>query len=229
VFRSPNHAGAVNFIGILCTAACGFAMMFAVTGCGRRTSARIPAPPKIDATETGIASWYGEPYNGRRAASGEIYDMEKLTAAHRTLAFGTWLEVTDLDNGKQVEVRVIDRGPFVRGRIIDLSLAAARKIDMVGPGTARVQLKVIPAPQSESPSKEPTVELYSVQAGAFSTRARADSLEASLREQFEDSRVVEASTVWRVLVGRGMSLDSAKRLAEKVREAIGDARVVPDR
>jgi rare lipoprotein A len=219
----------VNFIGILCTAACGFAMMFAVTGCGRRTSARIPAPPKIDATETGIASWYGEPYNGRRAASGEIYDMEKLTAAHRTLAFGTWLEVTDLDNGKQVEVRVIDRGPFVRGRIIDLSLAAARKIDMVGPGTARVQLKAIPAPQSESPSKEPTVELYSVQAGAFSTRARADSLEASLREQFEDSRVVEASTVWRVLVGRGMSLDSAKRLAEKVREAIGDARVVPDR
>ncbi len=92
-------------------------------------------PARIGDTETGIASWYGEPYNGRRSASGEIYDMEQLTAAHRTLAFGTWLEVNDLDNGKQVEVRITDRGPFVKGRIIDLSLAAARKIDMVGPGT----------------------------------------------------------------------------------------------
>lgn len=212
-------------------------MLFAATGCGRRTSTRIPAPAKIGDTETGIASWYGEPYNGRRSASGQIYDMEQLTAAHRTLAFGTWIEVNDLDNGKRVEVRITDRGPFVKGRIIDLSLAAAQKINMVGPGTARVRVKVIAAPPSEplqdpkaeEQSAEDPVERYAVQAGAFSTRARAESFETSLREQFEDARVVEATTVWRVLVGHGMTLDDAKRLAEKVRNAVGDAMVVPDR
>ena len=98
---------------------------------------------RIGATETGIASWYGVPYHGRRAASGEIYDMEQLTAAHRTLPFDTWVEVTNLDNGKHVDVRITDRGPFVDGRIIDLSRAAARQIDMLGPGIARVRLKVI--------------------------------------------------------------------------------------
>ncbi len=76
--------------------------------------------------------------------------MQQLTAAHRSLPFQTWVEVTDLDNGKKVEVRIIDRGPFVKGRIIDLSLAAARKIEMVGPGTARVKLKVIAPPKLKS-------------------------------------------------------------------------------
>ena len=184
---------------------------------------RIPAAAKIGDTETGIASWYGEPYNGRRAASGEIFDMEQLVAAHRTLAFGTWLEVNDLDNGKKVEVRVIDRGPFVKGRILDLSLAAARKIDMVGPGTARIRLKVIAAPQpaienSDVESLHPeNPERYAVQAGAFSTSARAEAFADSLREQFEDSRVVQAPAVWRVMVGRALTLDDANRLAEKVR------------
>lgn len=107
-----------------------------------------PAPAKIGSTETGIASWYGEPYHGRRSASGEIYDMKQLTAAHRTLPFQTWVEVTDLDNGKKVNVRIIDRGPFVDGRIIDLSLAAAREIEMVRPGIARVKLKVIKPPKT---------------------------------------------------------------------------------
>ncbi len=117
-------------------------------GCARRSAARLPAPvpAKIGSTETGIASWYGVPYDGRPAASGEIFDMEKLTAAHRALPFETWVEITNLSNGKQVDVRITDRGPFVRGRIIDLSMAAARQIDMVRAGTARVRLKVIDAP-----------------------------------------------------------------------------------
>ncbi len=126
------------------------------SACSHRSIARAsspapvatPVPAKIGATETGIASWYGAPYHGRRAASGEIYDMEQLTAAHRTLPFQTWVEVTDLDNGKRVNVRIIDRGPFVSGRIIDLSLAAARQIEMVGPGIARVKLKVIKPPNT---------------------------------------------------------------------------------
>jgi rare lipoprotein A (peptidoglycan hydrolase) len=77
-------------------------------------------------TETGIASWYGHPYHGRPAADGEIYDMETMVAAHRTLPLNTWVRVYDLDNNKTVEVRIVDRGPFVDGRIIDLSHAAAR-------------------------------------------------------------------------------------------------------
>jgi rare lipoprotein A len=117
-----------------------------VTGCARKTSAHVPSsvkPAPIGETETGIASWYGVPYNGRRSANGEVYDMEKLTAAHRSLPFDTWVEVTNLANRKHVDVRITDRGPFVKGRIIDLSLAAAREIDMVAAGTVRVKIKVI--------------------------------------------------------------------------------------
>ena len=120
-----------------------------VTGCARRTTARVPAPAapaRIGSTETGVASWYGIPYHGRRAASGEIFDMEQLTAAHRTLPFETWVEVTNLTNGKRIDVRINDRGPFVDGRIIDLSQAAAREIDMLRAGIARVRLRVIPPP-----------------------------------------------------------------------------------
>ena len=94
-------------------------------------------------TEAGLASWYGHPYHGRAAANGEIYDMEKLTAAHRTLPFGTMVRVTNLSNGKTVDVRIIDRGPFVAGRIIDLSHAAAERLGIYGKGTARVRVKYI--------------------------------------------------------------------------------------
>jgi len=139
MFSRPVHAGSV----IIAVA------LFAAAGCARKTVARVPAPPipaRLGATETGIASWYGVPYHGRRAASGEIYDMEKLTAAHRTLPFDTWVEVMNLSNGKRVDVRITDRGPFVSGRIIDLSRAAARQISMLGPGVAKVRLEVIPPP-----------------------------------------------------------------------------------
>ena len=90
------------------------------SGCAHKKRARAPAPavvPRPGYTATGVASWYGHPYHGRPAANGEIYDMEKLTAAHRTLPFDTWVRVMNLTNQKSVEVRIIDRGPFVRGRI----------------------------------------------------------------------------------------------------------------
>jgi rare lipoprotein A len=118
-----------------------------MTGCAKKTSAHVPSPVKparVGETETGIASWYGVPYHGRRSANGEIYDMEKLTAAHRTLPFDTWVEVTNLVNKKHIDVRITDRGPFVSGRIIDLSLAAARELDMVASGVVTVQINVIP-------------------------------------------------------------------------------------
>src|SRR5689334_4888356 len=142
-------------------------LLIASFGCGRKhRTAHIPAPPQrstsaknnheappaphpsvsVGYTEEGKASWYGVPYHGRPAADGEIYDMETLVAAHRVMPFNTWLEVTNLVNGKSVNVRVIDRGPFVGGRIIDLSHAAAREIDLIGPGVAPVRLQVISAP-----------------------------------------------------------------------------------
>jgi len=209
VFRAPVYAGAALFVAILAIEG----------GCARKNAARVPVPAQPGATETGIASWYGAPYHGRPTSSGEIYDQEQLTAAHRTLPFGTWVEVTNLDNGKRVNVRITDRGPFVDGRIIDLSLAAAREIEMVGPGTARVRLKIIEAP----PATE-KLGGYAVQAGAFSTCERAEAF----ARKFDQSRVVDGGSVCRVLVGHALSLPDANRLAEKVRKTAGEAMVVPD-
>lgn len=94
-------------------------------------------------SETGVASWYGEPFHGRRTASGETYDMRQLTAAHPSLPFGTRVRVRNLNTGREVEVRINDRGPFTKSRIIDVSRRAAEAIDLIGPGTARVRVTVV--------------------------------------------------------------------------------------
>lgn len=99
--------------------------------------------PFKDREMEGIASWYGKDFHGKETASGETYNMYDLTAAHRTLAFGSRVRVTNLDNGKDVVVRINDRGPFTKGRIIDLSFEAARRLDMLSEGTARVELRVL--------------------------------------------------------------------------------------
>ena len=96
--------------------------------------------------ENGIASWYGHPFHGRRTSNGEIYDMNEMTAAHTTLPLPTWVEVTSLANGKRIVVKVNDRGPFVGKRVIDLSYAAARALDMVRAGTARVEVRALEGP-----------------------------------------------------------------------------------
>jgi rare lipoprotein A len=176
--------------------------------------------------------------------------MEKLTAAHKTLPFGTWVRVDDLDNGRQVDVRISDRGPFVQGRIIDLSLAAARQIEMVGPGIARVRLRVIdpptelpPAPTPPPPSSPvapvatvppvlpevPSSDRFAIQAGAFPARERADSLQLSIQGLFEETRVIQSAGVWLVLVGRQLTREAANELLPKVRDAAGQAMVVRDR
>lgn len=140
----------------------------ALTGCHKKRAkttprapqphaAEIPAP--LGSIEEGLASWYGPPYHGRQAADGEIYDMEKMTAAHRTLPFQTWVRVTNRQNGLTVEVRITDRGPFVEGRIIDLSKAAARRIQLLGPGVSPVRLEVINPPSqvlASAPASAPT-------------------------------------------------------------------------
>src|SRR2546426_12309094 len=133
---------------------------------------RAPAPPPItNGVQVGVASWYGPGFHGNRTANGEIYDQYELTAAHPVLALGTRAMVTNLSNGRAVEVRINDRGPFVDGRVIDLSYAAARTIGMIGPGTARVRVDVLgkappppllpPAPR-DLPTGSYTIEVASL-------------------------------------------------------------------
>ena len=122
--------------------------LISAAGCGKKRAPTGAAMKrvKLGYEERGLASWYGQPYHGRATASGEIFDMERLTAAHPRLPFGVTTRVVNLANGKSVEVKINDRGPFVAGRIIDLSRGAARQIDLLGPGVTRVRIKVIAAP-----------------------------------------------------------------------------------
>lgn len=246
VLRRPMFTGRARFTDRRIP--CALALMLFAAGCARHTTARLPPP--IGSSETGIASWYGVPYHGRPTASGEIFDMEKLTAAHRALPFETWVEITNLSTGKQVDVRITDRGPFVHGRIIDLSMAAARQIDMVRAGTARVRLKVIDAPVLATPTSAPanTVNAppaktlagpqarargYAVQAGAFSDPSRAEALREAL--DYPDARVVEPHgerqgepALWRVMVGHGLTVEAATALAAEVEKVAGAAIVVQE-
>jgi rare lipoprotein A len=109
-----------------------------VSGCASAGGGKGMASSQI-----GVASYYAEKYHGRKTASGEAFDMNRLTAAHRTLPFGTRVRVTNLSNGKSVTVRINDRGPFVQGRIIDLSRAAAARIDMVRAGVVKVKIDIL--------------------------------------------------------------------------------------
>jgi rare lipoprotein A len=153
-----------------------------------------------------------------------LYDMEKMTAAHRTLPFGTWVEVANVDNGLATRVRVIDRGPFVRGRIIDLSRAAARQIAMLGAGTAHVRLTVVAPPEVAAEEA-----WFAVQVGAFSDRTRAETLRRRMQERFGEARLLLRDgdpPLWRVLVGREPAQERAAGLAERLRLELGDAFVV---
>ncbi len=116
--------------------------LLAVTGCAGSGSTNPAGGPAAGIFQTGLASWYGEEYHGRPTASGETFDMYQLTAAHRTLAFGTMVEVENLANGRRVKVRINDRGPTPEERIIDLSKAAAGEIGMVAQGVAEVSLRL---------------------------------------------------------------------------------------
>ena len=121
-----------------------FALLVLVQLCACATapSSRPPAPAK----QVGYASYYADRFHGRRTASGERYHVRKLTAAHRSLPFGTLVQVRVLKTGASVKVRINDRGPFVKGRIIDLSWAAAKKLDMLRAGVAKVELTVLKSP-----------------------------------------------------------------------------------
>jgi len=149
-----------------------------------------------------------------------------MTAAHRTMPFDTWVRVRNLTNDKTVDVRIQDRGPFIDGRIIDLSRAAARSIDMIGPGIVKVKLTVIAPPKLAEVQQQP--ELFAVQAGAFRDRTRAETVGSEL-EKFGVVRIVERAanqTIYRVLVGEVQLEAEANAIAERVRGSGHEAFVV---
>ncbi len=114
-----------------------------LVGCGSPHTQPVQTASPGQNVQRGKASWYGKPFHGRLTASGERFDMHAPTAAHKSLPFGTRVRVTNLDNGKHTVVRINDRGPFVKGRIIDLSYGAAKQIQMLQMGVARVKLEIL--------------------------------------------------------------------------------------
>jgi rare lipoprotein A len=165
-----------------------------------------------------MASWYGVPFHGRRAANGEVFDMNTLVAAHRTLPFGSFVRVTNLNNGKQTEVRIIDRGPFVEGRVLDLARAAAVALGMVGTGTAPVRIELVSAPG-------PLTGEFTVQIGAFADRSNAERLRDRLLVRYQTILIQEydapSGHFYRVRVGRVPSPDAAQQLAQQLRDSGG--------
>lgn len=139
--------------------------------------------------ETGIASWYGAPYHNRRGSNGEVYDMNAMTAAHRTLPLGSIVRVTNLESQKSAVVRITDRGPFIEGRIIDLSQAAAKHIGLVQKGTGRVRVEVLKTPQPiESGGR------WAVQLGGFERENRAREIADHLTRRYHSARVLTFSS-----------------------------------
>jgi len=172
---------------------------------------KIPAGAKPLDTETGIASWYGPPYHNRRGSNGEVYNMHAMTAAHRTLPLGSIVRVTNLKTEHSALVRITDRGPFVEGRILDLSQAAAKKLDVWQAGVAKVRLEVLSAPSSlESGGK------WAVQIGAFEKEGPADKLANRLSHRYHTAKVLCFSSPvgdWWVRV---RVLDDDRKRAEEV-------------
>ena len=189
------------------------AALFLLSGCGGHKTARqkVPPPPTVTPAqpsqqaaagsnpaynvprnskpiyvETGLASWYGPPYNHHKGANGEIYDQDAMTAAHRTLPLNSMVRVTNLSTGHIAMVRITDRGPFVEDRILDLSLAAAKAVDVWRPGTAEVKIEVLTAPAPIAQGGR-----WCVQIGAFQSEKEARKMKEKLQDRYETANVIQ--------------------------------------
>ena len=186
-----------------------------VAGCSVRRSSQRPSWTVLTTgtSVTGIASWYGPGFDGRRTSSGSIYNQEDLSAASTLFPLGTQLVVTNLTNGRSVEVLVNDHGPYVDGRDLDLSHRAALVLGIVKPGTARVRMDVLRTP----PGGPPLGPRYFVQVGSFADPANARRLGEQLGRYYDDVRIVEAAfetnRCYRVRMGVFMDRPSAERRA----------------
>ena len=196
--------------------------------------------------QEGIASWYGKKFHGRKTANGETYNMYAMTAAHKTLPLGTHVTVENLNNGKKISVRINDRGPFVRGRIIDLTYTGAKKLDMLGPGTAPVRIVALSAPRSVTVEANPDLEKearetvnifetgkFTVQVGSFSTLANAQKLKMQMDATHQNVHIVTydggGQTFYRVRAGLCHTLDQAKSYeAALIQKGFADAFIIAE-
>jgi rare lipoprotein A len=181
-----------------------------------------PRSHSVGFRQTGLASWYGEDFHGKKTANGEIYDMYAITAAHKTLPFNTYVRVKNLKNSHKLDVRINDRGPFVRGRIIDLSYTAAKKLGIVGPGTAPVEIVALgmiadaPTKKDEPQSYDPVDYQkgnFTFQVGAFLDQQNAERLKAKLAKTYVNAHIATyqsgEKTYYRVRVGKFNTLKKA--------------------
>ncbi|HZF12627.1 MAG TPA: septal ring lytic transglycosylase RlpA family protein [Thermoanaerobaculia bacterium] len=184
------------------------------TGCSSAHPRLRPSQPgPTGPVERGMASWYGPGFDGHRTASGQRYRRTELTAAHRTLPFGTRVQVRNLENGASVVVKINDRGPFSRGRVIDLSYEAARQLGVSGPGTAQVEIAVLGTEGDVPPE---THYSYTVQVGAYSDPDLAVLLHRDLKRLYPEAYVHSDGTWNRVQVGLFTDRENAESLRREL-------------
>ena len=228
-FGGGHRAIGITFVSL--------GLVICASGCASSPKSVPTEPTKVRSegwTEKGDASWYGKPYHGRRTASGEIYDMHEMTAAHRSLPFNTKVRVQRRDTGAEVEVRITDRGPFIKGRIIDLSFAAAKVIGLDIDGVAPVKIKVLGKsrkPRSKVP-EEPTSSSGGdhcswVQVGAFSSANNAARAVERLKDTGEKALAMEGPDgLERVRVGPFQSGKEAAKALRRLVDEWPSARIV---
>jgi rare lipoprotein A len=176
--------------------------------------------------QTGVASWYGRDFHGKKTSNGETYDMNAMTAAHKTLPLGVFVKVKNTENGNESIVRVNDRGPFVKGRIIDLSYAAARKlgVDIVGTASVRVEALGYRGSGAENyyAPEDYDAGTYTVQIGSFKEYSNAQRLSGEMKKQLGFSEihmaVIDGGTFYRVYAGKYSSLRAAEDAEKKFSE-----------
>lgn len=190
-----------------------------------------PLPDARGFRQRGIASWYGEAFHGKKTSNGEVYDMNKISAAHKTLPLGTYVRVRNLKNNKTIDLRINDRGPFVAGRVIDLSKAAAKKLGVYGPGTGQVEVIALAAPQSATNGTgvRKTANYYkgnfTIQVGSFSDLNNAKKFWQTLDKLYRNAHITpyyphrgNGVCMYRVAVGRCSTLTMAEKYEGIVKE-----------
>lgn len=193
-------------------------------------------------SETGIASWYGTKFHGRKTSSGEPYDVYKITAAHKSLPLPTYVKVTNLENDRTLVVRVNDRGPFKEGRIIDLSYAAAVQLGVFPKGTAQVLVESIPVEEksllaqafsgdADEQAESSQKGTFFVQAGAFSSRDNAEKLRERIGVQAlgtTSTKTGRIDRLFRVLIGPFKTLGEAEYAQQQLHESLGIRALILD-
>ena len=195
-----------------------------------------------DFVQVGKASWYGRKFHGRKTANGEIYDMYAISAAHKTLPIGTYVRVHNIDNKKKVVVRINDRGPFVCGRIIDLSYAAAKKIGIVGPGTAKVKIVALGVSEVSEPKTDKCRTYvpvnydtgnFTFQVGSFCDRQNAERFREKLAQKYRNAHITtydgRDAIYYRVRLGKCSNLEQAAEYEKKLnKNGFNDAFIVAE-